>query len=187
MKNSIKTSGLVLAILFACTTVISAQNGMGRGYMRAQNGMGRGYMWAQNDTVRAGMMTQNYRRIPDLTEKQKTDLTALAEKQRTEMQALRSEMQATTDIQKRGDIAKKIQILRDTHRQNVLNLLTDKQKEAFLANRGTMPGMGGRGPMNGNFRGRGPSRGMGYGNMNCGCYGRGPRGRMGYGNMNRRW
>lgn len=164
MKKSIKTLGLVLVILLAGATILPAQNGMGMANMRGQN----------------------FHRIPDLTDKQKTELNTLAEKQMTQMQTLRDEMQATTDIEKRGDIAKKMQILRDTHRQDVLSLLTDKQKEAFNANSNVRMGRGGRGPIPGNFQRRGPRGRMGYGNMNGNRNGRMPGRGMGYGYMNGR-
>ena len=123
-------------------------------------------------------------RIPDLTGKQKTELTKLAETNQTKMAALRTEMQASTDIEKRGDIAKKMQILRDTHRSDMLNLLTDKQKEVLNANGNFTAGWGGRGPANCNFGRRGPRGGNGWGRMNGNGYGN-RRGRMngnGYGN-----
>lgn len=160
MKNSIKTLGLALVILLAGSTLLPAQYGMGRGMACP--------------------------RIPDLTEKQKTDITALADKHQSQMDDLRKEMVESTDIEKRGEIAKKIQILRDTHRKDVLDQLTDAQKETFNAGGTLAPGRRGNGPMNGNFRGRGSRGGMGYGNMN-GCFcGRGQGRGMGFGNMNGR-
>jgi hypothetical protein len=163
MKSSIKILGIVLVFLIAGTTLLTAQYGMGRGNLRGQY----------------------FCRIYDLTEKQKTDLTAIREKHLIQRNDLRTEMQGTTDIEKRGEIAKKIQILRDTHREDIINQLTDKQKEALNSNNKFSTCTVGRGPMNGNFRGRGPcGGGMGWWNFACG---RGPGRGMGYGNMSCRW
>ena len=150
MKNSIRTLGLVLVILLAGTTILPAQYGMGRGMACP--------------------------RIPDLTEKQKTDITALAEKHQSQMDDLRKEMTESTDIEKRGEIAKKIQILRDTHRKDILDQLTDEQKESFNTGSNLAPGRAGRGPRGG----------MGYGNMKgCVCGNGNGRG-TGYGYMHGR-
>lgn len=123
----------------------------------------------QDTDVQPGFRHRTFYRIPDLTEKQKTEITALAQKHWVKMDTLRAEMRRTTDIQKRGDIARDIQIEKDTHRQNVLNLLTDKQKEAF----NSFPGRGMRGPANGQYGRRGPGWGMRPGNRGYGMYGHG--------------
>lgn len=135
--------GLLLVLLLAGTMVIQGQN-----------------------NVQPGFRNRSFYGIPDLTEKQKTDLAALSEKHRTTMDTLRAEMLRTTDIQKRGDIARDLQIEKDTHRNDVLNLLTEKQKEALTA---WQPGPRGRGPAYGNNAMRGRGRDMDRGNMNCNC------------------
>jgi hypothetical protein len=130
MKNSIRFYGIVFILLFAGNFMLPAQNGMGRG--------------------------MNFPpRIPDLTDSQRKELFTLSQKHREKMFDLREEMRKTTDIETRGEIAKKMQIERDMHRKDVLGKLTDKQKEALKEYR-DLPGMrGGRGPAGGNFRGRG--------------------------------
>ena len=129
----------------------------------------------QNANVQQGLRSRSFNRIPDLTEKQKTELNSLAQKHWVKMDTLRAEMSRTTDIQKRGDIARDIQIERDTHRKDVLSLLTDKQKEAL-----STPGRGMRGQAYGQYGIRDRGRGMGPGNGRYGMQGRG-RG-MGPGN-----
>ncbi len=147
MKSTVKTMGLLLGILLAGSLIVQGQN----------------------TYVQPGFRYRTFNRIPDLTEKQKTELTELAQTHWVKMDTLRAEMRRTTDIQKRGDIARDIQIEKDTHRQNVLNLLTDKQKEAF----NSFPGMGMRGPAYGQPGRRGPGRGMGPGNRGYGMHGHG--------------
>jgi hypothetical protein len=151
MKRKIKSMGLLLALLLAGT--IATQ--------------------AQSNNMQAGFRNRSFYRIPDLTEKQRTDLNALSQKHQVRMDTLRAMMQRSTDIQKRGDIAKDLQIERDTHRQSVLGLLTESQKEAF--NSASRPGNFGRGPMMARHDMRGPGRGMGQMNRNprVGAQGRG--------------
>lgn len=55
--------------------------------------------------------------IPNLTDKQKKDLIDLRQKQKDEMQKLK------------GEIQKKMDDLRESHKTNVLNILNDEQKK----------------------------------------------------------
>jgi len=98
--------------------------GMGRG-MRPDYGMRRGYGPLQSDSMshrRSGPAGMILGSIPNVTEAQKKQITDLMAKQQTEMKKLREEMQA------------KMQALRDSHRKNVLNILTDEQKK-FIESR----------------------------------------------------
>ncbi len=134
MKSKVKTMGLLLGIVLAGSLMVQGQNA----------------------DVQPFYGHRAFNRIPDLTEKQKTELNTLAQEHRVKMDTLRAQMNRTTDIQKRGDIARDIQIERDTHRKDVLDLLTDKQKEAFNAPGGWM-----RGPFYGQYGRRGNGRGPG--------------------------
>jgi hypothetical protein len=93
--------------------------GMDRG-MREDYGMRRGYGPMKRDSISgrqfgpAGMILGS---IPNVTETQKKQITDLMTKQRSEMQKLREEMQT------------KMQVLRDSHRKSVLNVLTEEQKK----------------------------------------------------------
>jgi len=147
MKNSFKTFGMVLAIYIAGTTILSAQYGMGR----------------------RGMYCP---RLSDLTEKQRSDISAKADENLSQIDALYEEMDKTTDLEKRGDIAKKIQNLSDSYSNYVQSQLTDKQKEEYNSYKSVQANRWPRGAGYGNYRGRGPcGAGMGKGNMG---YGRGP-------------
>ncbi|HKK42916.1 MAG TPA: hypothetical protein VJ963_10945 [Bacteroidales bacterium] len=136
MKSKVKTMGLLLGIMLAGSLMVQGQNAGVQPFYR----------------------NRAFNRIPDLTDKQKTELTALSQKHWVKMDTLRARMFRTTNIQKRGDIARDIQIEKDTHRQDVLNLLTDNQKEAFNAN-----GRGMRGPLYGQYGRRGQGMGPGTG------------------------
>jgi hypothetical protein len=151
MKSKIKSMGLLLILLLAGTIITQAQS----------------------NNIQPGFRDRAFYRIPDLTEKQKTDLMSLSQKHQVRMDTLYAMLQKSTDIQKRGDIAKDMQIERDTHRQSVLGLLTDSQKAAF--NSASRPVRSGRGPMMARRDMRGPGRGMGQMNRNprMGAQGRG--------------
>lgn len=158
MKSSVKIFGMVLAIYLAGTTILSAQYGMGR----------RGIYCP---------------RLGDLTEKQRSDIAAMTEKNQTQIDELYAEMEATSDIEKRGDIAKKIQMISDSNENEILGQLTDKQKEVYNSYKNLPADRRINGGVYGNFRGRGPcGAGLGKSNMGYGRGpGRGPGGGAGYG------
>ncbi len=137
MKRKVKTIGLLLGIVLAGSIMVQGQKAEVQPFHRSRY----------------------FNRIPDLTDKQKTELNTLAQKHWVKMDTLRAQMSRTNDIQKRGEVARNIQIEKDTHRQDVLDLLTDKQKEAF-----NTTGRGMRGPVYGQYGRRGPGREMCRGN-----------------------
>jgi len=137
MKNSLKITGFMLIILLSGSMSVNAQYGGTRGG-------GYGSM---------GYVT------PPLTEKQKTDITAMADKYRVEMDTLRSQLRRSTDIKKRGDLASKIQILSDTHKSDVQNVLTPEQKISLETVNNMFNGRRGYGMMPGNPSGMSQSRG----------------------------
>jgi Spy/CpxP family protein refolding chaperone len=88
--------------------------------MRPDYGMGGGFgpnPWDSFSNRQSGLAGMILGSIPNVTEAQKKQITDLMTKQQAEMKKLREEMQA------------KMQALRDTHRKNVLNVLTDEQKK----------------------------------------------------------
>jgi hypothetical protein len=146
MKRKVKTMGLLLGIVLAGSIMVQGQNAEVQPFHRSRT----------------------FNRIPDLTDKQKTELNTLAKKHWVKLDTLRAQMSRTEDIQKRGDIARDIQIEKDTHRQDVLALLNDKQKEVF-----NETGRGMRGPAYGQFGRRAPGRGMCRSNAGYGKRGHG--------------
>jgi hypothetical protein len=99
--------------------------GMGPGMGMMRNG-GRGMeMWRgmdrmpmdSTDWMPAGPGKRILESIPNVTENQKKQIEDLIKKQRDEMQKLREEMSA------------KMKDLRDMHRKDILNVLTDEQKK----------------------------------------------------------
>jgi hypothetical protein len=65
-------------------------------------------------------------RIPDLTDKQKKDIADLRQKQQDEMKKFIEDMSV------------KMKAMRESDRNNVLNLLTDEQKKSIESNSGNM-------------------------------------------------
>jgi hypothetical protein len=98
--------------------------GMGRGPMGP--GMGRGSMGPGMGHPGMGMRQGGPGRImeniPNLTEKQKKDIEGLRQKQQDETQKFRLEMQG------------KMKEMRESYRNNVMNLLNDEQKKWFEEN-----------------------------------------------------
>jgi hypothetical protein len=142
MKTTNKIKSLVLILVVAGSMALNAQNGRANG---------------------SGQFCST---LPDLTEKQKTELTALAKMHQSQMDALRTEMRGTTYRDKKSEVWTKMQEMRNSHRSEVLNLLTDKQKETFNSNGPAKGGMTGKGPMSGICCGMGPCGGNGFGFMN---------------------
>lgn len=145
MKTAIKIIGMVIIFLTAGSMLLNAQNGKGRAANRG------GYCL----------------NLPDLSEKQKTELTSLSVKHQAEMDALRTDMRSTNDANKKSEVSSKMNSIRDSHRAEVLSLLTDKQKESFnagcQANGGRMMGKNGKaGNCYGN--GKGGMKGSGFRN-----------------------
>lgn len=114
---------------------------------------------AQNGRGRANGGGNYCTSLPDLTDKQKTELSSLSEKHQSQMDALRSEMRSTTDRTKKAEVGTKMQNMNNSHRNEVLSLLTDKQKEVFNEKCPANSGMRG----NGNRGGKGSGGGNGYG------------------------
>lgn len=96
-------------LILACNLSLNAQRGMrgaeGRTEMRGHDRGGRGH---------GEHMLES---IPNITEKQKKDITDLQVKQQDEMKKFRDEMSA------------KMQSMRDSHRKNIMSILTDEQKK----------------------------------------------------------
>ena len=176
MKNSLKFTGLIMIILLSGSISANAQNVGMRGGMR--DGIGAmGYV------------------TPPLTEEQKTKLTTMTEKYHVEMDTLRSQLRRSTDIKKRGDLASKIQILSDTHKSDLKNVLTADQKISLETVNNIFAGRRGTGMMMNDSLRMAPNRGnmlqrgtmqnpLGRGNINNNFYGRGNDNRVG--NMGRR-
>jgi hypothetical protein len=97
--------------------------GMGFGMMR---GMGRMPLdsigW-----IPFGQGRRILESIPNVTEKQKSQIEDLLKKQKDEMKKIREEMAA------------KIKSMMDSHRKNILNILTDEQKK-FIESGAVKPG-----------------------------------------------
>lgn len=95
--------------------------GMGRGMRPYQGfGMRRGYGPMHKDSIarrQFGPGRMMLESIPNVTAAQKKEITDLMTKQREEMLKFRQEMQT------------KMQALRDSHRQSLLNILTPEQKK----------------------------------------------------------
>ena len=95
--------------------------GMGRG-MRPGQGfdMRKGYGPVHRDSIygrQFGPGRMMLESIPNVTEKQKKEISDLMTKHQDEMKKLREEMQT------------RMQALTDSHRKNILNILTDEQKK----------------------------------------------------------
>jgi hypothetical protein len=129
MKKMVKINMVMIALLFFTGGLISAQ------------GIGRG--------MAPGQYCGN---IPGLTDKQKTELTELAEKHRTEMDALRAERQGAKDREAWYAAGQKMTAATDKHRFDIMNVLTDEQKQTFAPRN-----IGGFGPAT-----RGAGKGMGF-------------------------
>jgi hypothetical protein len=175
MKNSLKITGFMLILLLLGSMSINAQVGGRRGGMYGS----MGYV------------------TPPLTTEQQTKITTMADKYRVEMDTLRSQLRRSTDIKKRGDLASKIQILSDTHKSDVTNVLTPEQKISLETVNNIFNGKSGAGmmmsdtlrmrPLHENTMGSGMMmmpNAMGKGNMNNNFYGGRKNNR--FGNMNRR-
>ena len=164
-----------MIILLSGIISANAQNAGMRGGMRGGIG-GLGYV------------------TPPLTEEQKTKITTMAEKYRVERDTLRSQLNRSTDIKKRGDLASKIQILSDTHKSDAKNVLTAEQKISLETVNNIFTNRRGTGMMNDSLkmapnRANMPQRGMmqrpmGRANINNNFYGRANDNRVG--NMGRR-
>jgi hypothetical protein len=163
MKNALKIIGFILAILLISSMPVSAQRGGNRGGINGSIGFV----------------------YPALTEKQKTDITSMDTKYRVEMDTLRAQLRRSTDIKKRGDLASKIQILSDTHQNDLKNVLTADQKISLETVNAMFSGRGGAGTMKGDTLRRKAINGavISRGQMG-GYYGRVPMmvGPMGRGN-----
>jgi hypothetical protein len=104
--------------------------GMRNGMMRGMgHGMGFGMMRGMGQMpidsigwMPMGPGTRMLESIPNVTENQKKQIEDLIKKQQDEMKKLREEMSA------------KMKILMDSHRKNVLDILTDEQKK-FIESR----------------------------------------------------
>jgi hypothetical protein len=119
--------------------------GMGRGPAYGMRGMGRGPAYGMREGMRM-MRTDSVRRqipgglprfmlesIPNVTEKQKKAISDLMLKQQDEMKKFREETAA------------KMQSMRDTHRKNMTNLLTDEQKKFIESKKGNANAAPGKG------------------------------------------
>lgn len=143
MKAIIKITGFVLLLLIALNMSISAQFAGG--------------WYSQADYM--------YQNLPDLTDKQKSELTALKEKYMEKRDAIVKEMWGTTDLYKRNAAAIRLQDLRISESNDVMNLLTDEQKNALYLNNSYYGFGRGLGPCGAGYGiGRGAGRGIGWGN-----------------------
>ena len=99
-----------------------------RGFMghRPINGMRRGM--GPRAFMGQGPMRPDWMidRIPNLTDKQKKDIADLRQKQQDEMKKFIEDMSV------------KMKAMRESDRNNVLNLLTDEQKKSIESNSGNM-------------------------------------------------
>ncbi|MBE0674692.1 MAG: hypothetical protein IH591_08535 [Bacteroidales bacterium] len=139
MKKMVKINVVLISLLLISGGMINAQ------------GRGRG--------MEPGQYCSN---IPGITEKQKADLTELATKHRAEMDALRAERQGAKDRDAWYAAGQKMSAATDKHRFDILNVLTDEQKQNFAPRAGFGPA----GQPNGRGRammapGRGAGRGPG--------------------------
>ncbi len=107
---------------------------MGFGMMRGMGPMGFGMMRGMNrmpmDSTGWQPMGQGRRMlesIPNVTESQKKQIEDLNKKQFDDMKKLREEMYA------------KMQSLMDSHRKDILNILTDEQKKFIESRQGNTP------------------------------------------------
>jgi hypothetical protein len=91
------------------------RGGMGRGSMAGFRGGMRPVDRMGSGQRGPGMLMLES--IPNVTEKQKKDIADLQKKQTEEMKKFREDMSA------------KMQAMRESHRQNILNILTDEQKK----------------------------------------------------------
>jgi len=115
MKSTIKITAISLLLFIAGTGISNGQ------YGRMARNMDRGQMsYCMN--------------IPDLTDTQKEKITALAEEHRKEMDEMRKDRFDESDVYKRNEIAAKMILKRNEHLKSIESLLTDSQKEFFLAN-----------------------------------------------------
>jgi hypothetical protein len=94
------------------------RRGMGHGpEFGMRRGMGRMPMDSVMGRMPMGLGRIMMGSIPNVTEKQKKEISDLMLKQQEEMKKFREETSA------------KMQSLRDSHRKNIMNLLTDEQKK----------------------------------------------------------
>lgn len=94
--------------------------GGGFGMGRESRPMGREFGLNRRDSLSGrqfGMGRMMLESIPNVTEKQKKEISELMTKQREEMTKFRDEMQA------------KMKVMRESHRNSMLNILTDEQKK----------------------------------------------------------
>lgn len=163
MKNSLKITGFMLIILLFGSMSINAQVGGKRG----------------------GMIGSMRYVTPPLTTDQQTKITTMTAKYRVDIDTLRAQLRKSTDIKKRGDLASKIQILSDTHKSDMTNILTPEQKISLTTVNNIFNGKRGSGIMMNDSLRMGTMRGgmmgngmmmpnpMGEGNMNNNFNGRG--------------
>ena len=144
MKRSLIIVGLALMLLVSGNGLLYSQRGMGVMPDSTRMGMKKGMPGMQMHGMRQNAVPMHIRgmrhgmcqmpmnnagmrhmgpgnmmleSIPNVTEKQKKDIADLQMKQQDEMKKLRDEMTA------------KMQTMRDTHRKNMMNILTDEQKK----------------------------------------------------------
>ena len=153
MKAILKITGFAMMFLLTGSSALNAQFARGLGYS--------GYCMFQN--------------LSGLTDKQKTELATLTGKHWTQMEAVTKEILEATDWGKKNEAAIKLQNIRLSHRNEVMNLLTDEQKNSLLMNNSLYLAGGGRG-MGPCGAGLGPGGGRGRGINQVSAYGFG-RGR----------
>lgn len=169
MKKLLKVTGFALVLLIAVSTTLNSQFG-NRWYSAGD------YM---------------YQNLPGMTDKQRDQIRILTQKYQNQMDTITRELWVGNDWDKRNTAALRLQNNSIRYRDELLQILTDEQKDALMRNnyyyggRGMGPCGAGMGPGMRRTPGWGPGMGYGYGarggrGMGYGYGARGGRG-MGYG------
>ena len=92
----------------------------------AQGGRGRGNRYVARSDNKTCMHL-----VPDLTQEQIQQITALETAHRTQMDQLRSERRSTRDQEVKADVRSKMITARESHRDQVKQLLTPEQRRIY--------------------------------------------------------